>query len=252
MRSLWASSSLRWTDPALWASPLRRSPVRSLSPFITFVAFHWTLCSMSGFGTGSPEIKVGVKVRPHECWVEGKNHVPWPAIYTLANAAQNTISILRSKGTLLIPVQLGVYQAFLGRAAFWMGAPCHVLVSGVVPAQVQDSVIILVKLNEFPLNPPLQPVKVLVDGSVTFIRKPLPQVLCWPKIFCGCTWGLWCRSWMKLLKRTGGLDCWGTLLVTCFQLDFSLLTAILWMWPFSYVLIHLTLCTSFDSFSMKI
>ena len=88
---------------------------------------------------------------------------------------------------MLIPVQLGVYQAFLGRAAFWMGAPCHVLVSGVVPAQVQDSVIILVKLNEFPVNPPLQTVKVIVDGSVTFIRKPLPQVLCWPKIFCGCT-----------------------------------------------------------------
>ncbi|KAK4830703.1 hypothetical protein QYF61_012872 [Mycteria americana] len=54
------------------------------------------------------------------------------------------------------------------RAAFQLGGPQYILVPGVVPAQVQDFVLLLVELHEVPVGLFLLPVEVPLDGSMTF------------------------------------------------------------------------------------
>lgn len=43
---------------------------------------------------GSPALDRVLQVWPHQCRVEGKDHLPWPAGNTLANAAEYTIIFL--------------------------------------------------------------------------------------------------------------------------------------------------------------
>ena len=74
---------------------------------------------------------------------------PQPAGKTLANAAQDTVSVPGGKGTLLAHDQLGAHQGLQGfscKAAFQPGSPPHVLVPGVVPPQVRDFALPLVEL----------------------------------------------------------------------------------------------------------
>lgn len=53
------------------------------------------------------------------------------------------------------------------------------------------------------------------------------------------------RSIMNMLNRIGpNIEPWDTLLATGLQLNFILLTTILWALPFSQLLIHLTVCLS--------
>ena len=86
------------------------------------------------------------------------------------NAAQDTISLLYNKGTLLAHVQLGVHQdphVLFCKAAFQPVGPQHVLVDGVVPPQVQDFALPLVEQHEAPVSPFLQLVQVPLNGSTT-------------------------------------------------------------------------------------
>jgi len=63
-------------------------------------------------------------VWPPKCRVEEKDPLPWLAGNILSKAAQDTISPLSSKGTLLAHVQLGVHQdsqMLFCQAAFQLG-----------------------------------------------------------------------------------------------------------------------------------
>lgn len=59
------------------------------------------------------------------------------------NAAENTISLLCIKGTLMIYVQFGVHQDFLYTVVLQLGSTHHVLVPGVVLPQLQDFVLLV-------------------------------------------------------------------------------------------------------------
>lgn len=54
-----------------------------------------------------PELDIGLQVWPHQCRTEGKDHLSWLTGSILPNAAQDPISPLSSKSTLLTHVQLG-------------------------------------------------------------------------------------------------------------------------------------------------
>ena len=94
----------------------------------------------------------------------------------------------------------------------------HVLVHGLVPPQVQDSVILLVDLHEVPVSPFLQRDKVPLDGSTTLWRvSHFSQFGVINKLAAGTLCPI--------------IDPWGTLLITGLQLDFVPLITNLWAWP---------------------
>ena len=72
------------------------------------------------------------------------------------------------KGTLLNPGQLLVHQdpqVLFCKAAFQMVGPQPVLLSGVIPTQMQDFAFSLVELREIPLILIIQSVKVPLNGN---------------------------------------------------------------------------------------
>lgn len=73
---------------------------------------------------------------------------------TLPKAAQDTISHLCHKGTLLSHAQLGVHQDGFCKAVFQLVGPQHILVHGVVPHHVQEFAVHLVELHETPVRSP--------------------------------------------------------------------------------------------------
>ena len=107
---------------------------------------------------------------PHQCWVEGKHHLPRPASNTLSNTAEGTIRLLCSKGTLLAYVQPGVHQdpqVLFCQPASQLGGLQHISVHRVVPPEVQDFTLPLVERCEVPGGPFLQLLKIPLDGSLT-------------------------------------------------------------------------------------
>ena len=69
---------------------------------------------------GSPELGPALQLWPHQCWVVGKDHLPWPADNT-PNSALDAIGILCHEGALLAYGQLVVQQdpmVLLCRAVF--------------------------------------------------------------------------------------------------------------------------------------
>ena len=80
---------------------------------------------------GSPELGPVLHVCPHQCWGEGKDHLPRSAGDTPPNAVQD--SRLCCKSTLLVHVQLSVHpQVLFYQAAFQLGDPQHILCMGLV------------------------------------------------------------------------------------------------------------------------
>jgi len=111
---------------------------RWFSPFIILVALHWACFTVSPYlsGAGEPSPGHSSPDESHQCWAEGKDHLPRPAGSNTPNAAQDAVkfslpwrhiagSVCRDTHTLL------------RRAAFQLVSPQHVL--GVIPPQRQSS-----------------------------------------------------------------------------------------------------------------
>lgn len=123
---------------------------------------------------------------PHQCWVEGKYHPSWPAGNTLLTASQNIISLLSSKGTLLVYIQLGVHQdseAFLCRSG-WPVACSGACIF--ISPEAQDSISHWTPWGFcLPTSPACQCPSGWQHG--TLVCQALPPVLCHLEIYCGCT-----------------------------------------------------------------
>jgi len=94
---------------------------------------------------GNPEADAALQLWHHQCQVEGKAHLPH---LTPPDTAQDTVSVPCGKGALLAPCQLGAHQdlqGFFCQAPFQPGSLLPVLEPGIVPPQVQDFVLPLVK-----------------------------------------------------------------------------------------------------------
>jgi len=57
-----------------------------------------------------PKLNTALKVRPHQCRVQGHDHLPTPAGHTIPGTSQDAVGLLGHLGTLLVPVQLAVNQ----------------------------------------------------------------------------------------------------------------------------------------------
>jgi len=102
---------VHWEDP-LWACS-------SVGWIFLGLDSHQCDCISSVLGSWKQDPALWVWA--HQCWAEGKVHLPWPAGKVLYSAAQGPVGCLCCKGALLAHGQLGVHQdpqVLLCRAAF--------------------------------------------------------------------------------------------------------------------------------------
>jgi len=129
---------------------------------------------------GSPELDPVLLLQHHQCLVEGKNLLPWPADDPLPNAA-NMIRLLSGRITLLTNMK----SSSADLLSNWLSPACAGACSCSSP--VQDSALLLVELTEVPVSPFLQPVKVPLQTSVWPLGESsspakLAVVILWPII----------------------------------------------------------------------
>jgi len=65
-----------------------------------------------------PKLNTLLQVRPHQCRVQGHDHLPAPAGHTIPDTSQNAVDLLGHLGTVLAHVQMAVdqYQVLFCRA----------------------------------------------------------------------------------------------------------------------------------------
>jgi len=122
---------------------------------------------------GAPKLDTGLQVGSHESGVKGQNALPCPAGHASPDAAQDTVGFLGCQSTLPAHVELPIHQypqALLLRAALEPLSAQTVLVFGVAPTHVQDLALGLVELYAVHAGPPLQPVKVPLNGIPSLQR----------------------------------------------------------------------------------
>ncbi|KAK4828308.1 hypothetical protein QYF61_025320 [Mycteria americana] len=166
---------------------------------------------------------------------QGKVHLPQPAGNTPPDAAQDTISLLCCKGTLLAHVQLGVHQdpqVLFCEAAFKLSGSQHILEHEVVPSQVKDFAL-LVELHEVSISLLLQPVEVPLDGSTTLWHTSCSSQF---GVICKLAEGTLCPI-IQIINEDVEQDWshyWPTTRLC------ATVIAIRWAWLFSQLSIHLT------------
>lgn len=113
------------------------------------------------------------------------------------------LSLFASR-TLPVRSQLGVSQdplVLFPWVASQQGYPQHKLMSGTLSPQVQDFAL-LVELPEFSVNPFLQTVEVLLDGSMTLWHITAPPSFVSSSNLLRVYSDLLSRSWIKMLNGT--------------------------------------------------
>ncbi|CAN0300535.1 unnamed protein product [Bubo scandiacus] len=114
-------------------------------------------------GVRGSNLNTVFEVRPHQCQVQGDNHIPSPAGHTISDTSQDAIGLLGHLGTLLAHIQLAVDQhpqVLFHQAPFQPLFPKPVALHGVVMTQVQDLALTLVEFHTIDLDPSLQPVQI--------------------------------------------------------------------------------------------
>jgi len=106
-----------------------------------------------------PKLNAVLMVRPHQCQVQGHDHLPTPIGHTILDMSQDAVGVLGHLGTLLAHVQPAVNQhpKFLFcRAAFQPLFSKPVVFHGVIVTQVQDLALGLVEPHTICLGPSIE------------------------------------------------------------------------------------------------
>ena len=183
----------------------------------------------------APELDAELQLRSPQSRAEGQNHLPCPAGHASFDVAQDTVSLLDGKGTLLPHVQPFIHQypqVILGRAALSSFFLRPGLILGVAPTQVQGLFLGLVKPYMF-----TQAHFSSLSKSLWMVSLPL-GVSTAPLILVSSVHLLRVHSvslspsLMKILNSTGpSMDLWGTPLVTSAHLNIEPLTTTFWLQP---------------------
>jgi len=118
----------------------------------------------------APQLDAGLQVRSHQSGVEGQNHLLRPAEHTAFDAAQETVGLLGCKLTLPGHVELLINQqpqVLLLRATLNPFSAQSVFVLGIALTHVQDLTLGFVEPHEVCTGPPLEPVRIPLDGIPT-------------------------------------------------------------------------------------
>lgn len=109
------------------------------SPFIASVVLCWTFASKSICpAVGSPELDSALKTWPHQCCVEGKDHLPQPVDNYLCNAAQDTDGLFFAARVHCWPV-VSIFSTPMHFAKLQKTViPQHILVPGVILPHMHD------------------------------------------------------------------------------------------------------------------
>ncbi|KAJ7395241.1 hypothetical protein BTVI_157115 [Pitangus sulphuratus] len=113
-----------------------------------------------------PELDTILKVLPHLCQVQWKNHFPGPAGHTITDTRHDAIGLLGHLGTPLAHVQLPVNQysqVLFHWAALQPLCPQPVALQRVVEAKAHNPALGLVEPHAIGLSPSIQPVQVPVQ-----------------------------------------------------------------------------------------
>jgi len=122
---------------------------------------------------GAPELDAGLQVRSQESRVKGQNPLPRSAGHASLHAAQDMVGLLGCKRTLVAHVELLIHQypqVLLRRAALEPLSAQPLLVFGIALTHAQDLALGLVELHEVHTGPPLQSVKVPLNGIPSLQR----------------------------------------------------------------------------------
>jgi len=88
----------------------------------------------------TPHPDTALLVRPHQCRIEGQDHLPQPAGHTSFDASQDTFGFLGCEGTLLAHVQLPTHQypqVLFGKSVLHPHIPQLVLIAELAATQMQ-------------------------------------------------------------------------------------------------------------------
>jgi len=125
-----------------------------------------------------PKLNTVYEVQPHQCRVQGHDHLPTPAGHTIPDTSQGAIGLLGLPSTLLAHVQPAVYQLpkiFFRWAALQPLFPRPVVLHGFVVTKVQDPAFGLIEPHTLGLGPLIQPVQIPLQSLPT-----LEQInTCW-------------------------------------------------------------------------
>ena len=119
-------------------------------------------------------------MQPHQCRVQGHDHLPTPAGHTIPDTSQDAIGLLGHLGTLLAHVQSAVSQhpkILFHWSAFQPLFPKPVALHGVVVTQVQDPAFGLVELHTCGLSPSIQSVLIPLQRLPTVKQVGSPAQL---------------------------------------------------------------------------
>lgn len=132
-----------------------------------------------------PKVNTVLDVRPHQSRVQGDDHLPSPAGYTIPDTSQDAAGLLLGHlGTLPVHVQLSIDQhsqiLFLC-IAFQPLCPEPIVSHGVVVTKVKDLALSHVEPHPLGLCPAIQPVQVPLQGLPTLQQtdtSPQLGVIC--------------------------------------------------------------------------
>jgi len=117
-----------------------------------------------------PKLNTLLEVRPHQCRVQGHDHLPPPAGHIIPDISQDTVGLLGHLGTLLAHVQLAVDQhpkVLFCQTALQPLLPKPVVLHGVVVTEVQELAFGLVEPHTVGLSPFVQPVQIPLQSLPT-------------------------------------------------------------------------------------
>jgi len=127
-----------------------------------------------------PKLNTVLQVWPHQCPVQGHNHLPISAGHTIPDTSQDAIGLLDHLGTLLAHVQPAVDQhlkILFHQAAFQPFPPKPVPLHAVLVTTVQYLAFGLVEPHTVGLNPSIQPVQIPLQRLPTLKQIDTPTQL---------------------------------------------------------------------------
>jgi len=117
-----------------------------------------------------PTMNTALEVWPHQCRVQGHDHLPTPAGHSIPDTSQDAVGLLGHLGTLLAHVQPAADQhpeILFRQETFQPLLPEPVALHGVVVTKVQDPALGLVESQAVGLGPLIQSVQIPLQSLPT-------------------------------------------------------------------------------------
>jgi len=173
-----------------------------------------------------PKLKTVLEVQPHQCPVQGHDHLPTPADHTVPDTSQDAVGLPGHLVTLLAHLQLAVNQhpkVLFCWADFQPLFSKPVALHGVVVTELKDLAFGLVEPHTIGFGPSIQPVQIPLQSLPTLKQIDTPNQL---GVICKLTEGglnplIQIIDKVLLNKTDLETEPWGTQLMSSRQQNLS-------------------------------